>query len=63
MNRPYKKAWQIEKAFDLIREKSGSQFDPEVVEKFLQIQDEILEVKSKWDNFEKNDEDNSHVFN
>ncbi len=63
MNRPYKKAWLVDKAIKLISEKAGSHFDPEVVEKFVQIQDKILEVKSKWDDYEKNDEDNSHVFN
>jgi response regulator RpfG family c-di-GMP phosphodiesterase len=35
--RPYKDGWPIEKAADLIREGSGSQFDPTVVTAFLNL--------------------------
>jgi response regulator RpfG family c-di-GMP phosphodiesterase len=33
--RPYKKAWPVKKAIDLIREESGRAFDPQVVEAFI----------------------------
>jgi PAS domain S-box-containing protein len=36
-DRPYRKAWSEEDALNYIREQSGKHFDPEVVEKFLQL--------------------------
>jgi len=35
--RPYKSPWAIEHAVDLIRAQSGSQFDPDVVDAFLEM--------------------------
>lgn len=35
--RPYKKAWPRDEALDYIREQSGKQFDPLVVEAFLAV--------------------------
>ncbi len=43
--RIYKKAWPIEKALDYIKEQRGKQFHPEVVDVFLNIQDQIIEIK------------------
>ena len=34
-NRPYRKAWSREKAFDYIRQESGSHFDPKMVAMFF----------------------------
>jgi HD-GYP domain-containing protein (c-di-GMP phosphodiesterase class II) len=39
--RPYKKAWTPEDAFDLLRKEAGQHFDPHLVELFLGIEDEI----------------------
>ena len=36
-DRPYRKAWPEEKVLEYIREQSGTHFDPQVVEIFLQI--------------------------
>jgi HD-GYP domain-containing protein (c-di-GMP phosphodiesterase class II) len=36
-NRPYRLAWTHEKALDYIREQSGKQFDPQVVNVFLSL--------------------------
>jgi len=36
-DRPYRKAWSIEKAKQHILEQTGSQFDPKVVEYFLKL--------------------------
>ncbi|MEJ5223122.1 MAG: HD domain-containing phosphohydrolase, partial [Anaerolineales bacterium] len=36
-NRPYRAAWPDEKILEYIREQSGKQFDPEIVEVFLQL--------------------------
>jgi putative nucleotidyltransferase with HDIG domain len=36
-DRPYRPAWSKERAIDYIREQSGSQFDPKVVEAFMKL--------------------------
>jgi putative two-component system response regulator len=46
--RPYKPAWPIEKATDLIKEQSGKHFDPSLVDAFFQCLPEILEAREKW---------------
>ncbi|MDC5850906.1 two-component system response regulator [Vibrio europaeus] len=46
--RPYKKAWPIEKATALLEEEAGSHFDPTLVPIFLQQLDEILKVKESF---------------
>lgn len=43
--RPYRKAWSHEKAVAYIRDAAGTQFDPQVVEAFLQAQQRIRQVK------------------
>ncbi|MFT6927102.1 MAG: putative two-component system response regulator [Psychromonas sp.] len=48
MKRPYKKSWAIEEALQYIKENSGSHFDPNLVESFIQIKDEIYNIKQKW---------------
>lgn len=45
--RPYKDAWPVEKALDLIRSESGKHFDPQLVEKFDQILPEILSLRQQ----------------
>lgn len=46
--RPYKKAWPVEKATDLIREQAGKHFDPELVEAFFLCLPAILETRNRW---------------
>lgn len=46
--RPYKEAWTIEKAMDLIHREKGKHFDPELVEIFEKQLDEILVIKERW---------------
>ncbi len=46
--RPYKKAWPVEEAVQLLREQSGRHFDPELVELFLCQLPAILEIKERW---------------
>jgi len=46
--RPYKKAWPLEKAVDLIKEESGQHFDPELVALFLQELPKIVGIKEKY---------------
>jgi HD-GYP domain-containing protein (c-di-GMP phosphodiesterase class II) len=38
-DRPYRKAWPPEKVLSYIRDRSGIDFDPQVVETFFQIID------------------------
>jgi len=48
MKRPYKEAWPIEKAFNVIQQDAGTHFDPRLADIFLGIKDEILAIKDKW---------------
>ncbi len=50
MKRPYKDEWPIEKAFAEIERGRGSHFDPHLVDLFLELRAEILELKGIWDN-------------
>ena len=45
--RPYKKAWLHDEVIEEIKRGSGSHFDPELVEKFLEIMPQILEIKKR----------------
>ncbi len=47
--RPYKEAWSVEKAIELIKSESGQHFDPMLVDKFIEILPEILRIKEKYD--------------
>jgi putative two-component system response regulator len=47
--RPYKEPWSVGDAFDLLVRDSGAHFDPNLVEKFIEIKAEILELKQEWD--------------
>ncbi|MBR2216266.1 MAG: HD domain-containing protein [Selenomonadaceae bacterium] len=46
--RSYKKGFPYEKALAIIREESGTHFDPQIVEAFFAAQDEILQVAEKF---------------
>jgi putative two-component system response regulator len=46
--RPYKKAWSIEQATQLLRDGAGKHFDPECVEAFFADFDEILAIKARF---------------
>ncbi|MDH4133307.1 MAG: two-component system response regulator [Gammaproteobacteria bacterium] len=43
--RPYKKAWAIDDAFNYIREQSGKHFDPALAGLFLRHSEEILTIR------------------
>lgn len=53
--RPYKKAFSLEKSFEIIKEESGGHFDPEIVDSFFRIRDKIIEIKEKYSDVEKID--------
>jgi putative two-component system response regulator len=46
--RPYKEPFSVEKSLAIIREGKGSHFDPDVVDAFFAIQDEILMIKKRY---------------
>ncbi len=46
--RPYKKAWTVEKACDLIGSERGQHFDPQLVDNFCGVLPDILEIKEKY---------------
>lgn len=49
MKRPYKDAWPIERAVELIKSESGRHFDPNLVSAFVTIIDEIVAIKEQWE--------------
>jgi len=46
--RPYKKAWSVEKAIELIDSESGKHFDPKLVLEFKKCRAKMLEIKLKY---------------
>lgn len=47
--RPYKEAWSVEKAIDLLKDTSGQHFDPHLVDVFLENISEVLEIKKRFE--------------
>jgi len=47
--RPYKEPFSVEESLSIIREGRGTHFDPEVVDAFFAILDEILAIKKEYD--------------
>ena len=46
--RSYKEAFSLEKSFSIIKEGRGSHFDPEVVDVFFAVKNEILSIREKY---------------
>lgn len=46
--RPYKKAWTVEDAVEMINKESGAQFDPALVDFFNACLPEILDIREKY---------------
>lgn len=57
--RPYKKAWPVEEACQLLRDGSGKHFDPSCVDAFFSDFDEIIKIKNTF--LDDIHEDGSHV--
>jgi len=56
--RPYKEAWSVEKAMDLIRSESGKHFDPSLVPLFDSILEDVLAYRAEHlDHFPGNEND------
>ena len=56
MRRPYKEPWSVEKAFETLVDEAGSHFDPHLVDRFLGIKDEVLQIRERWDRQESAEE-------
>lgn len=53
-DRVYKKAWEIERVVQLLKDERGEHFDPKLVDIFLDNFDEVLRIKDKFaDEFEE----------
>lgn len=46
--RPYKSAWQVEDALQLLKEQRSKHFDPELVDAFLNILPEVLAIREQF---------------
>jgi putative two-component system response regulator len=46
--RPYKPAWPVEKAVEMLREQAGKHFDPRLVELFIAQLPAVLEVRERF---------------
>jgi len=56
-DRPYRKAMSVEEAFEIIKKGRGSHFDPQIVDTFFKIKEEILSIKELF-----KDEELPHLF-
>jgi cyclic di-GMP phosphodiesterase len=46
--RPYKKAWTVEETLEWIRRQRGNHFDPVLVDRFVGIMPEVLEIRERY---------------
>lgn len=46
--RPYKHAWPISEAIDLLEKEAGYHFDPDLVAKFIDIMPQIITIKDQY---------------
>lgn len=46
--RPYKKAWDVHKAINMMQEQRGEHFDPRVIDSFMLVIDEILDIHQHY---------------
>lgn len=49
MKRPYKEAWPMDQVMQTVLEGGGCHFEPRIVEIFLRIHPQIMEIKEIWD--------------
>jgi putative two-component system response regulator len=46
--RPYKRAWELERAFQFLRDNTGGHFDPDCVRAFLARLDDVLVIRDSF---------------
>lgn len=49
MKRPYKDPWPIDKIVTTLKESAGSHFEPRLVDKFMAVLPQILDIEAKWE--------------
>ena len=54
--RVYKPAFALDKSLDILKTGRGRHFDPDVVDTFLSIQDEILTIRDRYARLEGHQE-------
>jgi putative two-component system response regulator len=47
-NRPYKKAFSVERSLEIMEQGRGTHFDPAVLDAFLDSMAKILEIKKQF---------------
>lgn len=47
-DRPYKRAWSVDEALELIQEQAGKHFDPELVTLFLGLRPQLEAIRLRW---------------
>ena len=47
-DRCYKKAWEDERIFEMLKSEKGKQFDPNLIELFFENIDEIIDIRDKF---------------
>jgi putative two-component system response regulator len=52
-NRPYKNPFSLEKSFSIIKNERGKHFDPDIVDAFFAIENEILSIKKNYKDINK----------
>lgn len=48
-NRPYKEGYSIEKSYQIMKEESGTHFDPDIIEALVNVRDEIEKTRDMYD--------------
>jgi putative two-component system response regulator len=49
MKRPYKEAWPVERVMETMTSSAGTHFEPRLIEHFVRILPDILEIEKHWD--------------
>jgi HD-GYP domain-containing protein (c-di-GMP phosphodiesterase class II) len=47
-DRPYKKAWSLERAVEHMKELRGKAFDPELIDAFFEDMDEVIDIRERY---------------
>ena len=43
--RPYKQPWSLERSLEYIKQRKGTQFDPDVADAFFKKEEEIIQIR------------------
>lgn len=54
-DRPYRKKFSVQKAFSIINSEAGKQFDPQVCYVFLELKNEVLNIRDRYKDEDRQD--------